>query len=535
VFKQYLKECVDSFRNIDNKETIRIITHLDTDGISAAAILTKAMIRERKKFSVVFVNCLTKEFITSLASEPNKIFVFLDLGTSHISKIKQDLKEKTIYILDHHSTRIRKINELTKKTDEEKIKIDEEKRKTDEEKKKSDEEKNSYQYLSQNLFHVNPHIFGINGSKEISGAGVAYIFAKELNIKNMDLACWGILGAIGDSQEDNSFSGLNEEILKDAIDSKKISVETGIRFFGAEHKPLFKLLKNCTDFYMPGITGQDDKAQDFLSSIGIEPRIKGRWTKLDDLKDDELKKLIETICLVKSNKSNNEKKGGITNENKQDLIDDKKEDSNDDKNNCSIYENKYILCGASQDIRDLRELSTVLNACGRLDKASIGLGLLLGDKKSLISAIYTLNEYKREILNGIKWIETRKRTSRITEEKGYIIINAEENISPKILGTITSMLSRNHELVQGTYLLALAKTKDNKTKISFRISGSWNSKSNSKINLVKLLGRMVEQFDGEYGGHSNAAGGLIDTKHEKMFIETAKNELGKKALEEVVE
>ena len=179
---------------------------------------------------------------------------------------------------------------------------------------------------------------------------------------------------------------------------------------------------------------------------------------------DELKKLIETICLVKSNKSNNEKKGGITNENKQDLIDDKKEDSNDDKNNCSIYENKYILCGASQDIRDLRELSTVLNACGRLDKASIGLGLLLGDKKSLISAIYTLNEYKREILNGIKWIETRKRTSRITEEKGYIIINAEENISPKILGTITSMLSRNHELVQGTYLLALAKTKDNKTR-----------------------------------------------------------------------
>jgi len=109
VFKQYLKECVDSFRNIDNKETIRIITHLDTDGISAAAILTKAMIRERKKFSVVFVNCLTKEFITSLASEPNKIFVFLDLGTSHISKIKQDLKEKTKLELKRYCQTCKKI------------------------------------------------------------------------------------------------------------------------------------------------------------------------------------------------------------------------------------------------------------------------------------------------------------------------------------------------------------------------------------------------------------------------------------------
>lgn len=532
MFKQYLKECVDSFRDIDNKETIRIITHLDTDGISAAAILTKAMIRERKKFSVVFVNCLTKEFIKSLASEPNKIFVFLDLGTSHITKIKQDLKEKTVYVLDHHSTRIRKINEEIRKSDEEKKKADDEK-KIDETIKKSDEEKKKTGE-ENNIFHVNPHIFGFNGSKEISGAGVAYIFAKELNPKNMDLACWGILGAIGDSQENDGFLGLNDEILKDAIGSKKISVERGIRFFGAEHKPLFKLLKNCTDFYMPGITGQDDKAQDFLSSIGIEPRIKGRWTKLDDLKDDELKRLIEKICLIKLNASNNanNKLNHNSNPNLNHNLN-TNNDLTDDKKDNSIYGNKYILCGASQDIRDLRELSTVLNACGRLDKASIGLGLLLGDKKSLISAIYTLNEYKREILNGIKWIETRKRTSKIIEEKGYTIINAEENISHKILGIILSMLSRNHELDEGTYLLALARAKDSKTKISFRISG--NNKNNLNINLVKLLGKIVEKFDGEYGGHSNAAGGLIDTKYEKQFIDFAKNELGKKALEEVVE
>ena len=184
---KHIKEGVKRFNSIDKKETIRIISHLDTDGICSAAILTKAMIRERRKFSVTFINYPSKGFILSLTNEPSKHYMFLDLGTSHLKEIKKFLKEKDVYILDHHSTRI----------------------------KKPDDE----------IVHINPNMFGIEGSKEISGAGVAYLFSKAMNPKNADLAYLGILGAIGDSQENNGFLGKNNEILKDALDSKKISIE----------------------------------------------------------------------------------------------------------------------------------------------------------------------------------------------------------------------------------------------------------------------------------------------------------------------
>ncbi|MFH1438952.1 MAG: DHH family phosphoesterase [Candidatus Woesearchaeota archaeon] len=492
-FKEFIKECVRKFCDINKNETIRVISHLDSDGICSAAILTKAMIRERKKFSITFVNYLSEDFIRRLSEEEYNCFLFLDLGTSHIKNIEKYMKGKRVVVLDHHIIRSKNpILNIVKDDDNNKIL----------ENKKTE----------SNLIHLNPNFFGINGSKEISGAGVVYYFVKELNSKNSDLAYMGIIGAIGDSQENNGFIGLNNDILKDAISSKKITLERGVRFFGADNMPLYKVLKNSVDIYIPGVTGNDDKAIDFLTSIKIEPKQNNRWTRLNDLKDEELKRLIESIMLRRNTVGKN--------------IAGKSKEMNNDK----IFGNRYILNGAESDIKDLRELSTILNACGKLDKASCGLGLLLGDKRSLIKATYTLKEYKREILKSIKWIESKKRTKNIIEDKGYMIINAENNISSEILGTIISMFTRNYEFEKGRYLLSLSKTRNKKIKISFRVVGN-----NSKTSLLTLLEKMIKPFNGECGGHFNAAGGIIDMKDGDKFIENVINELSKKAMEEVVE
>ena len=52
---------------------------------------------------------------------------------------------------------------------------------------------------------MNPHLFDIDGSTEISGAGVVYLFCKALDGKNKDMAHIAIVGAIGDIQEDKGF------------------------------------------------------------------------------------------------------------------------------------------------------------------------------------------------------------------------------------------------------------------------------------------------------------------------------------------
>ncbi len=526
-FNNYLKESADRFNSLDKKDTVRVITHMDTDGICAAAVISKALIREKRKFSITFVNYLTEDFIRALSNEPINNFIFMDLGTSQIHNIKKYLEKegKQIFVLDHHFTRIGKED----KKKEEKIET------TDNDNKSNDNNSsNNTEGCKVNCTcHINPTIFGINGSKEVSGAGVTYLFAKEMNEKNKDLAYLGIVGAIGDSQEHDGFEGLNIGILEDAVASKKIYVDKGIRLFGADNKPLYKVLKNSVDIYIPGVTGNDEKAIEMLESLGIEPRQKGRWTKLEDLDEEQIKKLVERISsrkifeLEEKNKDVPCENG----ENGESIAKPIETVKTADHTERSVYGNKYILAGANPEIRDLRELSTVLNSCGRMDKASVGMGMLLGDKKCLFRAIYTLKEYRGEILKGIKWVEAKKRSKKVIEDKGFMIINAEENISPKILGIITSMISRNHQIETGTYIMALSKTEFNKkTKVSLRVAGN-----KTKVSLFKLLEKMVGKFDGECGGHHNAAGGIIDAKHEEQFIEASIDEFSKKAIEEFVE
>jgi len=184
-FKQYIENSAKAFNTIDKKQTIRIISHIDTDGICSAGILTKALIRDKKKFSVTFVNYITQDFIVKLSQESHKNFVFLDLGTSQLKNIKTYLKDKKVFVLDHHVTRA----------------------------KRSENEE-------EQIYHANPSLFNINSSREISAAGITYLFAKELNKKNMDLAYLGVVGAISDLQEENGFKGLNEEILNEAVASR---------------------------------------------------------------------------------------------------------------------------------------------------------------------------------------------------------------------------------------------------------------------------------------------------------------------------
>ena len=133
-------------------------------------------------------------------------------------------------------------------------------------------------------------------------------------------------------------------------------------------------------------------------------------------------------------------------------------------------------------------------------------------------------------MNVLNWLESNKKTRRTVEQNGHIILNAETRANPKILGTATSMLAQNINVAEGIYLLTMSRDRNSKTKISMRMTGNKQNKG-----LVKLLRKIIEPFEGECGGHTNSAGGVIDVKHEKQFIENAKNELSKKAIEEVIE
>ena len=466
-FKEYLEISLEKFKELDKKETIRLVCHLDADGIAACSIMVKALNRDNRKYSVSIVQQLSNEVIESLSKEPYNYFIFADLGSGQLSSINKKFVGKQVFILDHHQP--------------EKVK------------------------LASNIVHINPHLFGIDGGKEISGAGVVYLFVKNLDKAVEDLAHIAIIGAIGDVQEESDgFLKLNKEILELAIKKNKIKVKKGLRIFGAQTRPLHKVLEYCTDPYIPGVSGSESGAIQFLQQIGVNPKNGSEWRKIVHLDEKEIKSLVDGIIMRRLN-----------------------EDKPDD-----VLGNVYILNDEEREspFRDAKEFSTLLNACGRLDKASLGIGACLGDKRNKEMAMKSLNGYKREIINAINWFkENEKKSEDIIKGDGFLIINGKDRVMGSIAGTLASIISKSNDVKHGTFILSMADLKNGYYKASLRLSGR-----NKDMDLREIMKRIIDKVEGEAGGHANAAGGLIKEEKVNEFINVAKEALGKKALEEVV-
>lgn len=342
-FKEAILDAANKFKKTTNP--IRIVSNFDADGITAAAILVKAMQRLDKSFSLSIIKQLTEDNLKELSKEDYKTIIIADMGSGSLSLINKYLKDKTVFILDHHQ--IENSNNVT-----------------------------------ENINFLNPLKYGITNYKEISASGICYLFAKSLNEKNKDLAHLATIGAIGDIQEDNGFIGLNKEILEDA--KEKIEVKKGLKIFGHQTKPLHKLLMFSTDPYIPGVSGNESGTLKFLSDLGINLRADGKFRKLINLGKEELRKLTSAIIIKRF-----ENKG----ENPEEVLGD-------------IYLLKDEEEGSP--IKDAREFATLLNASGRLNKGYIGIGVCLNNKKMKIEATELLDSYKAEIVKYLNWFYENK-------------------------------------------------------------------------------------------------------------------------------
>jgi RecJ-like exonuclease len=322
--------------------------------------------------------------------------------------------------------------------------------------------------------------------------------------KNTEMSRIAIVGAIGDVQENNGFKRLNNDILDIALKNNLIEVKRGLKFFGVQTKPIHKLLQYSSDIIIPEVTGSESGSIRFIQSLGIELQNKKGWKKIADLTDDEKKKLVAAILV------NRVAKGGHAQQ--------------------DIFANAYLLVGEIDDspFRDAKEFATLLNSCGRLNRASIGIGACLNDKKMKVMAVQNLTDYRREIVNALNWYKDNADTGRVVRKKNYIIINAEDDVMPTMIGTLGSILSKSQDIEKNTFILSLARNHDDTTKVSLRITGNPDA-----INLKELINTVIERINhGSSGGHSFAAGAVIDTAYEDAFIKAAIEVLESSILEE---
>jgi len=336
--------------------------------------------------------------------------------------------------------------------------------------------------LNDKIKIINPHLTENQKDNECTGAGLCYLFSKTISQNNQDLANLAIIGMIGDRHESN-VSKINQQIIKDTAD---LTLKKGIVLYPAT-RPLRRALEWSTSPYIPGVTGNGPGAMEILRETGI-PYNKS----LLELSDDEMSKLITAVMVRRA---------------QHNKVDD-------------ILGNLYILKFFNTK-EDVREISVLINACSRLGYSDVAISYCLENEKAKIRALEIYTEYKQELVSGLKVAEKMDKI----KGKGFVILNAKDQIKDAIVGTICSMLSSSPTYTEGTILIGMAYNED-KIKVSARIVGSEGR------NLKEVLEKTVIAFKtenpktiAEVGGHHFAAGCLIEKEKESLFIEALKKEL----------
>ncbi len=444
---------------------IDCFSHLDADGVAAAGIISKALYRLDARYRVRVMQWVDDKIINDIIADKPQLVVLTDFGSGYLQLLNEKVPNMKIAIMDHH--------QITAKVD------------------------------NPNIAQVNPHEVGIDGATEVSGSGVTYFVAKALNPKNVDLAPVALVGALGDMQDkydQRSFGGLNQIILKDAVDAGLMKVEKDLTFFGRETRPIHRTLATTTNPFIPGISGEEDKALAFLATLNIPLKQGDRIRALSDLNEQEKKRLCSALADYLLSKGLHV------------------EVSN-------LIGNNYVLLNEEPNtaLRDAREYSVLLNSTGRMDRPSLGIAICMGDRGAALEESNSiLEDYRKNINKYLGWV--MEKPERMKELTNIYVVNGEDFINEKIIGTVSSIIVSG--LTSNTKpLIAYAKVEgENQVKISSRTTEAALQKG---VNLGDVMRLASEKHGGKGGGHNIAAGAQVDMDKVDAFVKTADELVGR--------
>ncbi len=445
--------------------TVQVISHLDADGLTAAGIIGKVLFRSGATLRIRIERWMDDRLVKAIAAEKPSLVVFTDMGSGYLGLLGEGLSNFPVVVLDHHQP----VGEA-----------------------------------SSNLTQVNPHLHGIDGSRDLSGAGVAYLAAKALDEKNVDLAYLAVVGALGDVQDkygQRGLGGVNGEIAEDAVKAGFLKVETDLLFFGRETRPIHKALSYTTDPFIPGISGEEDKSLAFLTSLKIAPKKKEKWRALRDLSEKEKQELFSALANYLTSK-------GFAG-----------------KVALNLIGNVYTLVReeARTPLRDAREFASLLNATGRMDKPGLGVALCLGDRGAAFEqASEALEAYRRTITQYMSWLT--EKPGRIEELENIYVVHGGEFIDDKVVSAIATILSMSMPKPEKPLLAYATIPKEGVTKFSARAP---NMPEGKTIDLGEIMLKAAEKFEGQGGGHDVASGAQVPIPETEAFIKLVNERVGK--------
>ena len=457
-------------RRLLTAERVLLASHIDADGLTSAGIASTALARAGIDHEVVFEKQLDADAIAGIAARGYEVVCFTDFGSGQLDVIAEHeaAGEFIPVIADHHQPA------------------------------DADTE-----------FHLNPLLEGINGARELSGAGASYLLARALAteaasdgtepIDNRDLAALAVVGAVGDMQNGrDGLVGANAAIVADGVAAGVLEERTDINLYGRQTRPLPKLLEYASDVQIPGISNDEAGAIAFLSDLDIDARVDGEWRRWVDLDDDERRTLVSALL-----------RRAVASGVPADRIE-------------TLVGTSYTLTEETPgtELRDVSEFSTLLNATARYERADVGLAVCLGDRgAALTEARSLLRTHRRNLSEGLQWV----KSEGVTHEEHLQWFDAGSRIRETIVGIVAGMAVGSPAVDRSKPVIAFAEANATELKVSARGSGTLVRRG---LDLSAVMQEASRTVGGDGGGHDVAAGATIPASERDAFLTAADRLIG---------
>lgn len=423
---------------VDKVSRVRTLCHYDPDGTTSSAILARALMRRGKRVHATMAHALDATTAERVAKEPNELLIVSDMGSGQL-----DLLESMpfpVIVLDHH-------------------------------KPLRDTEK---------LVHVNPHLYGVDGARDMCGASTSWLFSLALDEANWDLAGLAAAGAIGDKQDLGGFTGVNAALFAEAVDRKVLVPE---RRLALRDRPVAQAVALSISPYFRGLGGRPDAAEAFLRAAGVDPTSSVRT--MDATARRKLTSVLATKLVEQ----------GAAPEALEVLVED-----------------RYWIEPEQMYAQDLE---AYVNGCDRLEQMGLGMAVCLGDRDALGRAESLLDEYTNRVLGHLGRLETEGLFAKKHIQFFYC---EEPSLAGSVAGAGIQFYFDQARPVVGLSVM------DRQTKASAR---GTRAQMAAGIDLAVALREAAESVEGDGGGHNIASGATIPKGREDRFLGLVDDTVGR--------
>jgi len=163
--------------------------------------------------------------------------------------------------------------------------------------------------------------------------------------------------------------------------------------------------------------------------------------------------------------------------------------------------------------RDAREFSSMLNACGRMDRQGLAVAVCLGERVTIVDEIQeVVARYRKTLADYMDWLT--QTASAVMELHAVCVVRGEDKIDESMTGALSSILSSAGHLKPNKATIVAARSRDGGVKISARAPDALLKKG-ADVGLA--LQKAATALGGFGGGHNVAAGAHIPQGNAEEF------------------